>query len=227
MYNRWAGKQSISRMTTDSKSQFPHSAWQIWLHPRRSRREMESLCEERQTLQELLERTERERVRLLDDIRRKDDDVKRIAGNSQKDMDELKDRLRGLESTNNELNKELGEWRQTRLELDAIEVQMKEWEGVKARYEERIKMLTLRLRDALGNRSRHRGADSDSDILEEGETAYITSEERKGADQRKSDTDIAFRILSDMLPDPPVAPAPDRRRLPKDDTDWLITLPPE
>ena len=266
-------------MTTDSNpdSETPErgkirSAWHIWLHPSRSRREMETLQDEVATLQDLLGRTDRDRTRLIEEVNRKNEDIHRISEETHRDIEQFKFRLHELESEKKALSQEVGEWRQTRIELDALEEQLKEWEGIKTKYEERIKMLTLRLRDALGHRMPMRSSDLDSDILEEGENPYLTPEEREAMIKRKADADIASRILSDMFPDDrpidmtapapgetpevsdsglsspssswtsastdlsateryrtsrPTGKIPGHRHLPKDDTDWLITLPPE
>ncbi len=196
-----------------------------------------ALREEAATYHDLLTRTERERERLMQDTCEMNELREKITLRYEQDKDQMRSTISRLKSEVADLNKELGEWRQTRMELDAIAEQMKEWENVKERYEERIRMLTLRLRDALGRKSPARGADRESDILEEGECPYLTKEDLEDLDRRLREENIAGRILHDLFSEEPDATvsgkshekpaAPGARRLPKDDTDWLIPLPPE
>lgn len=202
------------------------SAFGIWLHPCRARRELEALRQERADLADLLERTGRERTRLFDEAATLRSELAETEARERRESDSSRRKTERLEVELSNLRLEIEEWRETRKELEAISQKMQEWEEVKAHYEDRIKRLTLRLRDALGHK-RLGGADAtdSSDILEEGESPYV--DRKNGADAP----------LGGLLPDETPAPldmtrrdAPvprPKRRLPKDDTDWLMSLPEE
>ena len=262
------------------------SAWYIWLHPRRSRDAMESLEEEVASLKEDLERTESSRADIEDELQQKTERTDTIIQRADAERDSLKMRIATLEGEKEDLKAEIREWEQTRIELDAIAEQLKEWEQVKARYKERIKMLTLRLRDARGRKGDFGGykvEESASDILEEGESFYLPGHAPIDmladniADALQSTPDAPHEIDDDSdatgaagVPEGSSAgnsgihpgnsapsaqtlsargtgihpgnsapsahasatsrrttPSSQRRRLPKNDADWLMTLPPE
>ncbi|MDE6559383.1 MAG: hypothetical protein K2K29_05810 [Muribaculaceae bacterium] len=258
------------------------SAWYIWLHPRRSRDAMESLEEEVASLKEDLERTESSRADIEDELQQKTERTDTIIQRADAERDSLKMRIATLEGEKEDLKAEIREWEQTRIELDAIAEQLKEWEQVKARYKERIKMLTLRLRDARGRKGDFGGykvEESASDILEDGESFYLPGHAPIDmladniADSLQSTPDAPHEIDDDSdaagaagaacepegssagnsapsaqtssargtaihpgnsVPSPQssatsrrATSSSQRRRLPKNDADWLMTLPPE
>ncbi len=186
-----------------------------------------SLSEEAATLRDLLTRTEKDRERIIQENLEKADREEKAAARREEERAVMKGALDRMEAESAELKKELGEWRQTRMELDAIAEQMKEWEAVKARYEERIKMLTLRLRDALGHKNPGRRNDNESDILEEGEDPYLFSEDDEDRAEINRKTPPSSSLLAPKSPQETPPSSPRTRRLPKDDSDWLLTLPPE
>lgn len=210
---------------------------------------MECLEEELTRIKESLEAAEGERVRLKEELEQKTERADRIISRGDEERARLKKEIKGLEDDKEDLKAEILEWEQTRIELDAIAEQLKDWEKVKARYEEHIKMLTLRLRDARGRKGNFgvssdpasSGADSliESDILDESDgspfiakpapidmlagaltegltrsTSHPHSKGEKGRNKENKDSSFQRRT-------------PRRRRLPKDDSDWLMTLPTE
>lgn len=223
----------------------PKSAWSIWLHPMRTRRELEALAEEEATYAELLARSESDRARLFDERERLGTELDNEKRFRSREAEETAARISCLEREKGEMETELEEWRRTREELDNIALQIEKWEGMKERYEKRIEMLTLRLRDALGHNRFGQDEEDDalSGILEDGESAYVDREDRNGAakDRRKA---LAEMLASEMIPETPPMDMADtdgqpnkvsnkggyaakrgRKRFPADDTDWLMPLP--
>lgn len=225
---------------SDAAPRGSRSAWSVWLHPAATARELQSLEEENATLAELLARTERERARLFDESSRLADELRTVEERELRETTYAAARIDELTRDIDAMERELEEWRQTRIELDKIQEQLKEWEDIKAAYQKKIKMLTLRLRDALGHKKfgAAGGADNYSDILEDGESPFIERGEHseEAAAQKAA---IEEMLTSALSADPPPLdmtrkdnPSVEedvaeqaRRRLPKDDTDWLISLP--
>lgn len=184
------------------------SAFRIWLHPRRSRREMESLLERNAELEAQL-------VDAGEDISRrmaeKDAMISRMADDNSNSSRQAKKEIKALRMENERLRSEVLEWQQARIEMDSINAQLKEWEKVKEQYEKRIRKLKNQLGEASERSSRRLTVSSpDSEILDDGEPLYMDPEEMKER-ERLSQKKSGKRMT----------------RLPKDDSDWLLTLPPD
>ncbi|MDE6811863.1 MAG: hypothetical protein K2J15_05870 [Muribaculaceae bacterium] len=237
------------------------SAWNIWLHPRRSRDEMEALAEELTAVRTKLDETGLELTRVQDEMLQKSERLVTIISRADEERDSLEHRIQALEKEKVALKAEILEWEQTRIELDAIAEQLKEWEQVKNRYQEHIRMLTLRLRDARGRKGDFGGGigeDVPSDILEDGEiplplqaapidmiaTSDPDRDNAIGSDSSASRSSSAGSSVRNarsrsssggtqgpVIPFPTDKSTPEHRRprprLPKDDADWLMSLPPE
>lgn len=192
------------------------------------------LEEEAATLKELLERTQRDCDRLHTELGEKKEVADAIIKRADDECERLKGEIASLEKDKEELQGEIREWEQTRIELDAIAEQLKEWEQVKAQYEEHIRILTLRLRDARGRRGNFGGKmeSSESDIVEAGESLFLekgkpidmTASEVGPTGGRDSSSQSSDKGSSSKGRSGRRSP---QRRLPKDDSDWLLTLPPE
>ncbi len=199
------------------------SAFRIWLHPRRSRREMESLLERNAALESQLAESGADCRRRLAE---KDSMIARLADDNSRDSRTASRRISELEKENADLRAELSEWRQTRMEIDAINARLAEWEKVKEQYEKRIRKLKEQLGEISKMNLRNPGETAaDSDILEEGETFYMLPEDPEN-NVEPTGYRGAGRTGNKRRPDPTVR-NPRHVRLPKDDTDWLMTLPPE
>lgn len=184
------------------------SAFRIWLHPRRSRREMESLLERNAELEAQL-------VDAGEDISRrmaeKDAMISRMADDNSNSSRQAKKEIKALRMENERLRSEVLEWQQARIEMDSINAQLKEWEKVKEQYEKRIRKLKNQLGEASERSNRRLTVSSpDSEILDDGEPLYMDPEEMKER-ERLSQKKSGKRMT----------------RLPKDDSDWLLTLPPD
>lgn len=176
------------------------SAFSVWLHPRRSRRELDALDEELRSLRAGCEQAESDRRTLQQNLEEMTMRTTHLSSRLAEEMEEKNRKVAELEGECSQLNSELAEWRRTRMELDSIARQMKEWEGVKAKYEERIRLLRLRLNEAMGRNATAASGGDDSEILDSGESPYI---DMRGPVRRR------------------------RRSAGADDSDWLIELPPE
>lgn len=150
------------------------SAWHIWLHPRRTSREMQDLHAENTHLLQLNSelKTENESTRQL--LNHKEEMLVRNENLHNRQVETMRLKIAELESTNSEVNKELQEWRQASMELDAINEQLSKWEDVKAGYEKQIEQLRLRLRESLGSRSSDRIPSFESDLVDDDDIPCVT-----------------------------------------------------
>lgn len=216
------------------------SVWSIIFHPWRSRDEIESLRAELADCRERLEKAEQESAGLNEKLKYKIEVSETIIRNGDEEREKLKNKIAELEEDKTALNAEISEWKQLRIELDAVSEQLKEFEKVKADYEDRIKKLTLSLRDAYGRRAdfgKINAGELDTDLLEPGDSLFLRDADpidmleatiptpaQKAA---SSSTQSNKKANAGRAPKSSATGSPRSNRLPKDDSDWLLTLPPE
>lgn len=174
--------------------------WQIWLHPRRSARELEEQRGELAEFAESLARAERELIA----CRERERELQQRVG-------ELEEQLKCQRKDREE---ESRQWQEIERGIKEIEERLSEAEVMKSRYERRIRNLTMRLRDNAGMAKRDDDDDSELiDMTDTGAQRRIIPGTKEPASGRGGKEGKGGA-------DPMLNKSPQR-----DDSDWLRTLP--
>lgn len=185
------------------------SAWQAWWHPRKAYKEIDSLRNEVESLRGELSQIGEENAGLLNRNHVIHDDLEALRKT-------LEEEVASLKSVNREQAKRLSDWEAASIEMERVAGQLEKMSTMRDRmntmrldYEERIAKLERQLWSARSNGLQVAGMQGgtggieDSDLIEPGEKPYA--------------------------PPLPIRMAPDRPKITPatDDTDWLLSLPPD
>lgn len=191
------------------------SAWRVWLHPRRSARELAALCnqvceaaEERASDAALKDEYEA-RLKELTSLReRENEECLRRESDMKSAIEEAQVRMAALE-------REKDHWESIEAQLHDLERQIDKAMDMKKRYEHRIRRLheQLRMRDMQSG-----GGEEVSELLDDGENSGNIGEVAK---DRRSDRMYGGSISLNGRDIKSRGKVNDKSR----DSDWLQTLP--
>lgn len=157
----------------------PMSAWNIWLHPRISAREMNSLETQAALADELraelsrlsvysaetderLARSEAECATLRKENDNLNEEVRKLAKHLQTATEELEDTKKNLDAANTELSYR----RDTETQLSEFEKTLERVEKMKANYEKRIHALREMVRNLKEKLDEYEGVSSELSVID-------------------------------------------------------------